>query len=53
MGVGFLVVNENNRIERGCEEPGKQSQVVYTGYNQKRSNGIIHRINWVGERLEN
>lgn len=45
-------MNEYNRLERGCEKPGKQSQVVYIGYNQKKDQRVIHRINWVRERLE-
>lgn len=50
--VGFLVANGNYRIERGCEVPRKWSQVIHNAYNQKGSNETMHRIKWLGDRLE-
>lgn len=52
VGVGFLVANGNNRIERGCEVPRKWSQVIHNTYNQKGSNETMHRTKRLGDRLE-
>lgn len=52
VGAGFLVVNENSRIERGSEKPGKKSKakqfilVIRKKKKKIKWNNTQNKFNW-------